>query len=173
MAAFTASAFILLTVLFASSEVKSSVNSAKDFIGHAWKLQASSKPNHYIRHKNFLVRLDKFEDSESFEWNVVKGLCGSGISFQSKNYPNYYLRHRNDETKLDKYDNSALFKSDSCFTPENGLANKDHSSFQLYNNPGHFLRHKNSLLRIEPDDGSGTFNQDATFQADHCDHDDH
>ena len=173
MAVITASSFILFAILFVSSEVECSGNSAKDFIGHVWKLQASNKPNHYMRHKNFLVRLDKFEDSESFEWNVVKGLCGSGISFQSENYPNYYLRHSNDEAKLEKYEDSALFKSESCFIPQDGLANKDQSSFQLYNKQGHFLRHKNALLRIEPDDNSGTFTQDATFQAAHCDHDDH
>ena len=168
MAISKASVFILLGILV-GSQARCSRNTAKDLIGHVWRFESYNYPNYYIRHRNYWVRIDRFQRTKLYcldsSWTIVKGLCGYGISFQSKNYPHHYLRHRNYRARIDRYRNTWLFKHDACFIPRKGLANRNDVSFESANYRGHFLRHRNYWLRIDRGSYySQLFKKDATFR---------
>lgn len=55
-------------------------------------------PGYYIRHKNFVMYLEKNDGTDNFKkgatFKMVDGLAdANGISFESYDWPGYYLRH--------------------------------------------------------------------------------
>lgn len=86
----------------------------------AYSLQSVERPEHYLRHRNFLVHLDASDGSElfkndaSFFMRANKYFPGY-TSLESCNFPGHFLRHQNYKMKLHKEDSSQLFKMDASF----------------------------------------------------------
>ena len=62
-------------------------------------------PNHYIRHRDNLGRIDKVVASDKLgrkdgTFRIVPGLAGQCRSFESVNYPGHFLRHQDYRVKL-------------------------------------------------------------------------
>lgn len=83
-------------------------------------LESNRHPGHYLRHRNFMIHLDEFEENSVFfhdasfrlkEGNFLQGY----VSFESYNYPNRYIRHQGYRLKLHTYDGTPLFKADASF----------------------------------------------------------
>ena len=56
-------------------------------------------PDHYIRHRDNLGRIDKIVTSDKLgrkdgTFRIVPGLAGQCRSFESVNYPGHFLRHQ-------------------------------------------------------------------------------
>lgn len=134
------------------------------------RLKASNFPDRYVRHANFVARLDTypFDPYQDQLWRMVPGLADpAGVSFEAVNVPGRYLRHFNFAIRLDPNDNTALFRADATFYRTTGLADAAWSSFRSFNFPTHHLRHSNFSLRIDPISASSgvTDRQDATFRV--------
>ncbi|WP_276354208.1 AbfB domain-containing protein [Cohnella caldifontis] len=126
--------------------------------------ESNRYPGYYIRHYNFLARLDQnptpVNDSR---FRMVPGLADSaGVSFESVNFPGYYLRHYNYVLRLDRNDGSSIFQQDATFYQTAGLANASQASFKSYNFPTYYIRQSSYQLRIDPI-STATEKQDATF----------
>ena len=55
-------------------------------------------PDHYIRHRDYLGRIDKIVTADKLgrkdgTFRIVSGLAGQCRSFESVNYPGHSLRH--------------------------------------------------------------------------------
>jgi hypothetical protein len=99
-------------------------------------------PDHYIRHRNSLGRIDKIVASDKLGRNdgtfrIVPGLAGQCRSFESVNYPGHFLRHQNYRLKLAPRSDDELFRKDATFCFRTGLASSQARSFESFNIPGH------------------------------------
>lgn len=95
--------------------------------GTCVSFESVERPGHYLRHSNFALRLDKFEDTELFRKDatfrprpgLMNKMC---LSFESVNYPNHYIRHKNYRLYIENLAQAKpmdvlLFMSDSTFMP--------------------------------------------------------
>ena len=139
----------------------------QELLGRTLWFRSYNFPQYFIRHKNFLVSIERRVHKQRFLldslWRIVPGLCGKGISFQAYTNSNYYLRHRNFLVRLDKYKNTNGFKNDACFYAHHGLANRKYYSFEAVNPAGYVLRHQGFRMKISRNDGTLGFRQDGTF----------
>ena len=72
-------------------------------------------PDHYIRHRDNLGRIDKIVAQDKLgrkdgTFRIVPGLAGQCRSFESVNYPGHFLRHQNYRVKLAPRANDELFR---------------------------------------------------------------
>ncbi len=84
--------------------------------GTCISLESVEKPGYFLRHSNFALRLDRYQNTILFKKDATfKPLTGLAdkmcLSFMSTNFPNYYIRHRNFSLYLD-----ALLKTDPATT---------------------------------------------------------
>eukprot|EP00795_Rhopilema_esculentum_P003435 gene3435-1809_t len=139
----------------------------QELIGRFLWFRSLNFRQYFIRHKNFLVHIERRQHTKRFLldslWKIVPGLCGRGISFQAYTNKNYYLRHRNYLVRLDKYENTRGFKNDACFIARHGLADPKLYSFVAVNPKGYVLRHQGFRMKISRNDGTLSLKQDATF----------
>lgn len=114
--------FFFLKVRLPTQIITSSIRIISALNGRdgAYSLQSVERPEHYLRHRNFLVHLDASDGSElfkndaSFFMRANKYFPGY-TSLESCNFPGHFLRHQNYKMKLHKEDSSQLFKMDASF----------------------------------------------------------
>lgn len=119
-------------------------------------LVSANFPSRRVRHRNYEVWQDEFEESEGFaadsSFNVhqSKGY----VRFEAVNFPNYYIRHQGFQCFLREDDGSDAFAQDSSFLLVPAL-NGDgrYASLQSANFPTHHLRHKGHRLLITETEG--------------------
>ena len=97
-------------------------------------------PDHYIRHRDNLGRIDKIVASDKLgrkdgTFRIVPGLAGQCRSFESVNYPGHFLRHQGYRVKLAPRANDEVFRKDATFCVRTGLANSQARSFESFNFP--------------------------------------
>ena len=96
--------------------------------GTGISFESVAKPMHFLRHSNFALRLDPYENTELYRKDATfrprSGFAAKMcLSFESTNYPNYYIRHKNFNLVLEtippanKPMDIAIFMSDSTFMP--------------------------------------------------------
>lgn len=125
-------------------------------------------PDHYIRHRDDLGRIDKIVAADKLgrkdgTFRIVPGLAGQCRSFESVNYPGHFLRHQDYRVKLAPRANDEFFRRDAPFCVRSGLANSQARSFESFNFPGHCIRHTNFELWIARADGTALFKKDPTY----------
>jgi alpha-L-arabinofuranosidase B-like protein len=128
-------------------------------------------PDHFIRHRDFLGELNKETvggELGDFSFQLVnRGHDQEGrqrVSLRSVNFPDRYLRHRDFRIHLEGPNgpDDQLFRTDSTFFFEIGLADLKGVSFRSVNFPDRYLRHRDFHLWLEPRD-SPNLVPDATF----------
>lgn len=126
--------------------------------------QSFNFPNRFIRHRNFVGELTPDgTPRDDFSFMVVDR--GSGrVSLRSANFPDRFLRHRDFRIMLEKSagPSDELFRKDSTFFMEPGLALERGVSFRSVSFPDRYLRHRDFQLFLEPRD-SPNLAADATF----------
>jgi Alpha-L-arabinofuranosidase B (ABFB) domain/Alginate lyase len=131
----------------------------------AARLQSYNFPDRYVRHANYVGRLDaNVSPAEDAQFRIRRGLANPGsVSFEAVNKPGYFLRHWDYAIRLEQYDNTATFRADATFTQQTSTVGSGYVRFRSHNFPDRFLRHQNNLLRIDPLD-SDLAVQDAAFR---------
>jgi sucrose-6-phosphate hydrolase SacC (GH32 family) len=133
---------------------------------HIGRVQSYNFPDHYIRHINFVGRVDaNVSPVADSEFRLVKGLANNTgyVSFASVNFPGYYLRQSNFKLVLAPYDGSPQFAADATFKETAGLGDAGAKSFQSYSYPSRYIRHFDFVLQIDPI-ATATDRSDATFR---------
>lgn len=123
-------------------------------------------PDHFMRHRNFLGEISRKQDggpAEDFAFLVVDRGQGR-VSLRSVNFPDRFLRHRDFVIRLEgpKDLRPDVFKLDSVFVMQPGLADPKGFSFRSVNFPDRYIRHRDFRLLLEPKD-SPNLAPDATF----------
>ena len=131
-------------------------------------LRSWNFPDHYIRHRDDLGRIDKIVAADKLgrkdgTFRIVLGFAGQCRSFESVNYPGHFLRHQDYRVKLAPRANDELFRRDATFCVRTGLANSQARSFESFNLPGHCIPHTNFELWIARADGTALFKKDPTY----------
>ena len=125
-------------------------------IGQMLSLDSSNYPNEFVRHRNFEIWRDPFQNNDLYKKDstfIVRPANNKKdgyISFESVNYPGRFIRHANYVLWLHESDGSTLFNDDSSFrvtAPRNGKAG--YVSFESSNFPNHFIRHAGGRVRID------------------------
>jgi hypothetical protein len=131
----------------------------------AVRLQSYNFPDRYVRHANYVGRVDpNVSPAEDGQFRIRRGLASPGsASFESVNLPGYFLRHWDYTIRLEQYDNTATFRGDATFAQETSTVGSAHARFRSHNFPDRYLRHQNNLLRIDPL-SSDQVRQDAAFR---------
>ena len=132
-------------------------------VGQKVRFRSVNYPNHFIsRLPNGRVAISS--SAADKEWIVRSGLAGKGYSLESQS--GGFLRHRNYQVWVDPwpYSYADLYKKDSSFTIEEGLAGKG-ITFKCVNYPTYFLRHAGYNLWIHTNDGSNLFSLDSSFEV--------
>jgi len=130
------------------------------------QFQSFNFRDRFIRHRNFEGMLSRKQDGgpeADFSFAVVDRGAGR-ISLRSANFPDRFLRHRDFRIMLEKSagPSDQLFRQDSTFFLEPGLAASNGVSFRSFNFPDRFVRHRNFQLFLDPRD-SPNLAADATF----------
>jgi GH43 family beta-xylosidase len=132
------------------------------------RFQAFGRGDFYMRHSNFLVRLDSnvrpFADSQFI---VVPGLADpDAISIESYNFPGFYLRRINKAIIMSADDGSDTFEADSTWWVREGLADREWMSFEAYNLPGSYIGKMSNILTLVVITESSPVRarEDATFR---------
>eukprot|EP00111_Clytia_hemisphaerica_P022288 TCONS_00065511-protein len=99
--------------------------------GQGFSFESTTQPNHFLRHRNFLLFVDPFENIALYKndacFKPVAGLADCNeVSFQSINYPDRFLRHQGYQMKLHQNDGSSLFKNDATFNIQTICQGSDH-----------------------------------------------
>ena len=130
-------------------------------------LESVNFPGHFVRHAFFLGELTRFGGPiADFSFALVRR--GDGlVALRSSNFPDRFLRHRDFRIRLEGPNgpDDELWRRDSTFHFERGLADPDGVSFRSVNFPDRYLRHRDFHLVLEPPAGPGDqlFRRDATF----------
>jgi hypothetical protein len=99
--------------------------------GNSVSFQSLVNPDYYLRHQNYLLKLQEndrsglFSRDASFVERDRNDLNSSRMahSYEAVNFPGFFLRHQNFVLKLQKYDpRDRLFDQDSSFELLPGLA---------------------------------------------------
>jgi Alpha-L-arabinofuranosidase B (ABFB) domain len=120
---------------------------------------------HFIRHRNFqgeLTRKDR--PAEDFFFTLQPRGSQGLVALRSVNFPDRFLRHRDFRVFLEgpSGPQDQLFRLDSSFFLEPGLADPNGFSLRSFNFRDRFLRHRDFHLFVEPED-SPNLAPDATF----------
>ena len=125
-----------------------------------------SQPTAYLRHINFLAKLDFVQNADA-QFVVVPGLADpTAISIESSNFPGFYLRHQNNSIILSADDNSDHFDADATWWIRPGLADRDWLSFESYNQPDSYIGKMFGVVALVSEDRLTTdiAREDATFE---------
>ncbi len=130
-------------------------------------LESLNFPGHFIRHAAFLGELTRRGGPvDDFAFTLVPRGPGQ-VALRSRNFPDRYLRHRDFRIHLEgpAGPGDDLWRQDSTFVFEQGLADRDGVSFRSVNFPDRYLRHRDFHLVLEPPAGPDDtlHRQDATF----------
>lgn len=130
------------------------------------EFQSFNFRDRFIRHRNFEGLLSRKQDggpAADFSFVVVNRGEGK-VALRSANFPDHFLRHVNFRIVLGKSNGPGdqLFRLDSTFFLEPGLAAPNGVSFRSVNFPDRYLRHRNFKLFLEPKN-SPNLAADATF----------
>lgn len=133
-----------------------------------YRFEAFNFRGHYIRHRGFRGLITREEGPlDDLAFTLERRGAGPRVALRSVNLPDRYLRHRNFEVWLDQPGGpgDGLFRADSTFFLEEGLAHDGGFSFRSVNLPDRYLRHRNFHLWVEAPSGPGDlqFRKDATF----------
>ncbi|WP_197977583.1 MULTISPECIES: family 43 glycosylhydrolase [Plantibacter] len=129
------------------------------------RLRSHNFPDRFVRHANYVGRLDAAPKPSVDSWfRVVEGLAG-GNSLESANFPGHYLLAGPSGITLARSNNTPTFAAAASFTLRAGLADAAKTSFESIATPGTYLRHRDYRLYVER--VSGTVGAaDATFAID-------
>lgn len=88
--------------------------------GNCFSFESSNFPGHYLRHRDFRVRKDLADGTDTFRNDATfcarKALDKSeNVSLESKNMPGYYMRHRNGEVWMEVIDDDTLSHQDATW----------------------------------------------------------
>ena len=130
------------------------------------QFQSFNFRDRFIRHRNFEGILSRKRDGGP-EADFSFALVGRGtgkVALRSANFPDHFLRHANFRILLGKSGGAGdqLFRLDSTFFLEPGLAAANGVSFRSVNFPDRYLRHRDFKLFLEPK-SSPNLAADATF----------
>ncbi|MBG0564650.1 AbfB domain-containing protein [Actinoplanes sp. NEAU-A11] len=96
-------------------------------VGRTLGLSPLDRPDHRVRHRNFVARVDPVTaasspvDRADSRFAVRAGRADPRCrSFESVNQPGFYLRHRDFLLRLDRADQTTLFDQDATFCPVTG-----------------------------------------------------
>jgi len=130
----------------------------------AFKFEAINFRGFFIRHENFIGQLTRMQGPPNDFVFILESHGNGLVSFRSTNFPKRFLRHKNFLIRLEEPVGSSdqLFRKDSSFFEERGLADSHGVSYRSFNFPDHYLRHRNFTLFIEHKDTPNLAN-DATF----------
>jgi len=129
------------------------------------EFRAVNRPDHFIRHRNFLGELTRHDrPRDDFHFTVVRRGQQGLVALRSKNFPKRFLRHRDFRIRLEEPNgpNDQLFARDSAFFMVPGLADPNAVSLQSFNFRDRFVRHRDFHVFLEPAD-SDLARRDATF----------
>ena len=92
--------------------------------GQGISFESTVRPNHFLRHRDFDLYLDPYENEELYKkdacFKPTPGLADCNqITFESINNPNRCLRHQDFVMKLHPNDQSGLFMKDATFKGKN------------------------------------------------------
>ena len=139
--------------------------------GSKISFESANYPNHFMRHRNYEIWLDKRDDSDLYKndasFIVRPALNGKEgyISFESVNYPGRFIRHSGYVLWIHQSDESQLFKDDASFNVKASRNGKEgFFSFESSNYPDHFIRHQGYRCKISPTENSDLYNHDASWK---------
>jgi hypothetical protein len=134
--------------------------------------EAVNARDHFIRHRNFELWVDRYDDSILFRndasFRPKRGFIGNlrvnrKILLMAADYEDHWIRHQFWVGQLTRLVNELDVK-DATFTSRRALSGRpDAVSLESLNYPGHFLRHQDFRLKLHANDGSELFARDATF----------
>ncbi|WP_395510284.1 AbfB domain-containing protein [Streptomyces racemochromogenes] len=139
-------------------------------------IESVNFPDRYIRHFNFLGRIDVIQagnnqDSKDGTFILVEGLADPRhFSIMSVTASNFFLRHQDWRIKLQRNDASDQFAADATFQITPPLAYNRTSapsgiSFRSYNIPECFIRHSNFELWLGKAEFTDQYALDASFNV--------
>ncbi|NUT98235.1 MAG: family 43 glycosylhydrolase [Saccharothrix sp.] len=157
------------SLLFATTAVlPAAPASAATLPTGARSLESVNFPGRFVRHQDYLGRLDPVTSSSSAQvkadatLTVVNGLASpSCFSFQAAN--GMFLRHRDLRVHLEANTGASGFREDATFCPVDGSVTGS-VSLVSFNYPDRRLRHKNYELWVEPYQDTALFRADSSFR---------
>ncbi|MEV0388547.1 family 43 glycosylhydrolase [Nonomuraea sp. NPDC050643] len=124
----------------------------------AHSLESVDHPGRYVRHADFLGRLDPVTSAATTQtkldatFTIVNGLAAPHcVSFQARD--GRFLRHRDWRLRTDVNTGDAAFRADATFCATDGSA-AGSLSFASYNYPERRVRHRDFALWLDPDQRS-------------------
>ncbi|MBI5960818.1 MAG: family 43 glycosylhydrolase [Chloroflexi bacterium] len=131
------------------------------------RFKARSYDNAYLRHANFLVRVDSLVNPiADSQFVIVPGLADSeAVSIESLNFPGFYLRHQRNAVVLTPDDGTESFEADSTWWIRPGLADSTWISFESYSQPGKVIGKLFNVMALvaQADITTDRAREDATF----------
>jgi GH43 family beta-xylosidase len=135
------------------------------------RFQSFSFKNAYIRHTDFIIRVDfGVNPVADSQFVVVPGLADpKAISLESYNWRGFYLRHEGNAIYISGNDGTESFNGDSTWWIRPGLADDTAMSFESYNQPGSYLGQQFGVMAlVEITDATpDKVRADATFLEEH------
>lgn len=117
----------------------------------ACRVESLANPGHYLRHANFLARVDaNVQPAQDSQWRIVPGLDSKEgtVSLLSANFPNHYIVKVGDGFKLEPNDGTDAFAARASFIKVPGLADSSGVSFQLIGEGDQYLACSGAMLEV-------------------------
>lgn len=134
----------------------------------ARSLESVNFPGHYVRHLDYLGRLDPVAAGSTAQvksdatFTVVNGLASPSChSFQAAN--GRFLRHRDWRVRLEANTGDATFRADATFCAVPGSV-PGSVSLTPFNHPDRRLRHRNHELWVDVRQDTALFRADSSFR---------
>ncbi|MGM1060388.1 family 43 glycosylhydrolase [Saccharothrix sp. Mg75] len=158
---------VSLLVLAASLALPAAASAAPLPAG-ARSLEAVNSPGRYVRHVDFLGRLDPVTAGSTARvksdatFTAVNGLASpSCSSFQAAN--GMFLRHRDWRVRLEPNTGDARFREDATFCAAAGSVTGS-VSLVPFSHPDRRLRHRDFELWVDPYQDTAGFRADSSFR---------
>ncbi len=156
-------------------EQPSIVKKWKESLDKKVSMESSNFPNHFMRHINFQLRIDRYDGFETTKLDSTFILRhgnarGENIdeaekcfSFESVNFPGYYMRHYN--FKCGIAEKTADQNLNSSFIPREALNGREgYFSLESVNFPGYFVRHYDFWVGIAPFEDNDEYKNNASWE---------
>jgi GH43 family beta-xylosidase len=131
------------------------------------RFQSISFADAYLRHMNFVTRLDPGVTPLADSQFIVRpGLADpDAVSIESVNFPSFFMSHRNNAIVFLSDDNGDTFEANATWWIRPGLADSSATSFEAYSQPGSFIGQMFGTMALvkQADSMSALAKQDATF----------
>lgn len=159
----------------AGSVVEMGIDGCPGTVPTWYSLQCLNFPNYYIRHFNYVTRIDKIEDiyadmpaDANFKIvNAFDASCGDCVSFESKNFPNYFLvvdGGNGSQVRIVSNGSVSNFAQKATFRMHSGFASASGVSLESWFAPGNFINHSNFSIYINPYVNDRLYRERATFR---------